>query len=529
MKKTIILISIHLLILRPTISVLAQTIDFRNNYTGGDWVSFYVDAPNRDVYNGNKFPNQPHTTFNYIPTAKKIALVSYLLKTDTLSLYRYSIIVNNEPKKVNQSFVGRPIKEKMLDEKFNNVDLGVYDIANKNLIMLLYKINRPDKIFKTIYCAKTNNPAKIAYFSKTAFDNNNNEYTTLNKDRNKISLSKSNSTLNIVKDKSDFDFLYNIAIKERVSGKVIFRSAAWEYDYYTEREELSPYVKVDKNIFKKSGEYEIIIQPLIKWNLPMKEKEKYITRHTISITLDEENFTKKEFFTYLGYSGALLGVIIGLIGVYIKRRNTKKILGEQQQKEISKLKLEVVKSQLNPHFLFNALAGIQNLMNKNDTENANKYLSKFARLTRNVLESKELISLTEEKTLLDDYLQMEQLRFGFQYTINTQADLDTENIEIPAMLLQPFVENAVKHGIAEKGKDGEIAVSFEKQVSDLVLKITDNGSGFDTTQTYDGLGLALSKNRISLLNTVYKDTPFILNIQSDTNGTMITITLSQWL
>lgn len=202
---------------------------------------------------------------------------------------------------------------------------------------------------------------------------------------------------------------------------------------------------------------------------------------------------------------------------------------KSQEKEIAKLRLESVRSQLNPHFLFNALAGIQTLMNKNEIDNANRYLVKFARLTRNVLDHKELISLTSEKTLLDDYLQMEQLRFGFQYQITASPDLDVENIEIPAMLLQPFVENAVKHGIAEIGADGKIEIGFTAQTANLVLSIKDNGSGFDVNQNYEGLGLALTKNRISLLNSIYKENQFLLDMKADADGTVIKITLSQWL
>ena len=179
--------------------------------------------------------------------------------------------------------------------------------------------------------------------------------------------------------------------------------------------------------------------------------------------------------------------------------------------------------------MFNALAGIQTLMNKNEIDNANRYLTKFARLTRNVLDHKELISLTSEKTLLDDYLQMEQLRFGFQYQITASPDLDVENIEIPAMLLQPFVENAVKHGIAAKGSDGKIEIDFTKKETDVILSVKDNGGGFDTAKDYAGLGLALTKNRISLLNSIYKETPFLLDMKADANGALIRITINQWL
>jgi len=136
---------------------------------------------------------------------------------------------------------------------------------------------------------------------------------------------------------------------------------------------------------------------------------------------------------------------------------------------------------------------------------------------------------TSIKTLLEDYLQMEQLRFGFKYEINHSEDVDLENIEIPSMLLQPFVENAVKHGISQKATDGEIMIAFFKQANDLVLTVTDNGNGFDTGKKNNGLGLQLSDSRIALLNSMYKENRFILAIQSTNNGTEISLTLTDWL
>lgn len=234
---------------------------------------------------------------------------------------------------------------------------------------------------------------------------------------------------------------------------------------------------------------------------------------------------------FLGFS-LILPVILVVLIIFMAMKLYKKTdesKNAQLQQQISKLQLNSIRSQLNPHFLFNALSGIQNLMNKNEIDNANKYLSKFARLTRNVLDDKELISLAQEKALLDDYLQMEQLRFGFNYEINAVENLDLDNIEIPSMLLQPFVENAVKHGTSQKAVDGQIIISFNKQANDLVLTVSDNGNGFDTNIKYNGLGLQLSDGRIALLNSIYKENRFILEKQSSSEGTYISLTLTDWL
>ncbi|MNR07918.1 Sensor histidine kinase YehU [compost metagenome] len=97
------------------------------------------------------------------------------------------------------------------------------------------------------------------------------------------------------------------------------------------------------------------------------------------------------------------------------------------------------------------------------------------------------------------------------------------------MLLQPFVENAVKHGISQKAADGEIIIVFNKKANDLILKIADNGNGFDPMKKYNGLGLQLSDNRIALLNSIYKENRFILEKQSSSEGTTINLTLTDWL
>ncbi|MDB5156972.1 MAG: hypothetical protein JWR50_1679 [Mucilaginibacter sp.] len=238
----------------------------------------------------------------------------------------------------------------------------------------------------------------------------------------------------------------------------------------------------------------------------------------------------KQLLPYISGAIVLAGVLFGL---YRRRANIRLKQSAQARQNVN-LKMRSIRAQLNPHFMFNALTSIQNLVNKKDMEGANHYLSRFASLTRKVLNTgeKELISLEDELKILDDYLQMEQLRFGFQYRIDTGADLNVANTEIPAMLLQPFVENAVKHGVADLRDRGEVNIAVRKENNNLNLIITDNGMGFMQTEGLnksDSFGLKLSEERIELLNQLYTGQPFKLDIKTGGEGTTVTITLTNWI
>lgn len=260
-------------------------------------------------------------------------------------------------------------------------------------------------------------------------------------------------------------------------------------------------------------------------------KIEYTAGVIVSKSSFKVRYTNKEVLYLLILFGLPLILISTIVYLFFRVRSRRQKRRLQQQNEVSKLKLMGIRSQLNPHFIFNALAGIQNLMNKQETEKANNYLAAFSRITRSVLDNstKELITIDDEVKLLTDYLQMEQLRFHFQYKISVDDELDRHNIEIPAMLLQPFIENSVKHAIALKKEAGIINVGFNKSSQDLILSVTDNGCGFDASKQYKGMGLQLSRDRITLLNTIYKETPVHLNIESSDTGTKVLIKLNNWL
>jgi two-component system LytT family sensor kinase len=284
----------------------------------------------------------------------------------------------------------------------------------------------------------------------------------------------------------------------------------------------------------------------VYWNNPGKYKITFIpkiTRIGGQPASAPGNLAANISFTVLPGNGfrpevsviTLIEVVLVIISiattifVYNRIRQKALLAQEMQNRKTTTLQLQSIRSQLNPHFIFNALAGIQNLMNKNEVENANKYLTRFARLTRNILDDgqKELIPIEHEIDLLTDYLQMEQMRFGFNFSINVDHDIDRQ-IEIPAMLLQPFAENAVKHGVSTLKNKGEIIIGIFKKDKNLRLIVQDNGKGFSDSKPA-GMGIRLCEDRIKLLNSIYKNTSILLSKSSGSDGTLITIELNNWL
>ncbi len=229
--------------------------------------------------------------------------------------------------------------------------------------------------------------------------------------------------------------------------------------------------------------------------------------------------------------GAIILILIGLFIVYVKQRSQKRKLKNQlQEKEKKVLELRTIRSQLNPHFVFNALNSIQGLINLNKTEDANKYLSEFSKLLRETLSgnTKDYNPLQAELELMNRYLKLEQLRFGFNFKINVEPDINTSSIEVPSLLIQPLVENAVKHGVADLQQNGMIEIVVTKYNKDLVISIIDNGSGFSQDKlTHHGLGIKLTLERIELLNQIDKLNSIDLNFSKKENTMEANLTFKE--
>jgi hypothetical protein len=280
--------------------------------------------------------------------------------------------------------------------------------------------------------------------------------------------------------------------------------------------------------FNFPGNYELVIEPVLAGNKIKEEQKLRFKFKVLPPPLKSKTFS----FIQISIWGSVILLLLAFIFTVYYIFNKRKLLKARQQKELTRLKLKSIQSQLNPHFMFNALSSIQNLMNKNDIDGANRYLGKFSGLTRKVLDSSdaEMISLDDELKILEDYIQMEQLRFGFMYEIKTGENINTTNIEVPTMLLQPFVENAVKHGVSALNRDGKIRILASRIQNDLILRVEDNGTGFsEESINGNSKGIKLVKERIALLNQSFGSETLELKINSGESGTTVILKLKNWV
>lgn len=229
--------------------------------------------------------------------------------------------------------------------------------------------------------------------------------------------------------------------------------------------------------------------------------------------------------------GFLLFAFISAIYLsYRLIKQQRRTRAEEAKKQQLALELKAIHTQLNPHFIFNSLSSIQGLINTNDIKAANQYLSEFGSLMRNTLtgSDKNFTTLANDISTIDNYLKLEQLRFGFMYTISTDENIDVRETDVPFLLLQPIVENAVKHGVAGMQDRGVITVTFKREDNNIIASVGDNGNGFsDKAKT--GYGLKLTRDRITLLNQTLSDRSLYLTIEDYVPGTVVKINFINWL
>ena len=190
--------------------------------------------------------------------------------------------------------------------------------------------------------------------------------------------------------------------------------------------------------------------------------------------------------------------------------------------QLSEAKLSALRMQLHPHFLFNSLNAITVLLRDQKTREASEMLERLSRLLRQVLQSEhgELIPLRQELQFIEEYLSIEQVRFSDRLTVRWEIDDAVRDALVPAFILQPLVENAVRHGIAKRVDNGLIEVIARREGAVLVLSIRDNGPGYQS-DSLEGVGLTNTRARLEALYASEAE----LRIESNEEGTSAEIRL----
>lgn len=245
----------------------------------------------------------------------------------------------------------------------------------------------------------------------------------------------------------------------------------------------------------------------------------------------------------LGFSGLLL-VATGVSAFFYKRKrdaDLSALMASEKQKEaeyqslISDTENKTLRTQMNPHFISNAFTSIQNFITKNDAEIASEYLAKFAKLMRLVLENSEEkdVLLGKDIEALQLYMELESLRFKnqFDYEINIDGNIIPDETLIPPLLLQPFVENSILHGLHSKQGKGMIKVEIRKDGDTMRCSVEDNGIGRKKAaalrspiQLHKSMGIELTKKRIAIYTNARPSDDTISYIDSD-EGTKVEVKL----
>lgn len=277
----------------------------------------------------------------------------------------------------------------------------------------------------------------------------------------------------------------------------------------------------------KPGTYQMLISVRNyqnKWSQPK----------VISFSVQASLIQKTWFQGFIGFIVILAIVIaISLRIKFLRKKENEKLQLEQMENKYTEAALSSLKSQINPHFIFNALQSVQGYILRNETNLANEYLNKFSKLIRSGLlySTLEFISVEEEVEFLTYYLDIEKLRFPnrLKYKLQVNEKLIVENIKMPPLLLQPFCENVVKHAFEKDSLTNNLLIEFALDDTETFIHCTikDNGVGFIKSKgkekdLHTSKGISLVENRINLL--VHKYGIGSLSINSE-QGTIVKMTL----
>lgn len=290
--------------------------------------------------------------------------------------------------------------------------------------------------------------------------------------------------------------------------------------YSKKEQEISQSARFSKDIISKQN------------RILSLESDRKLSESKYQLNIEQARTQKLIIYSLIG------GVLLLLITAFLMFKYIK-----QQRFANNLLALKTLRSQMNPHFIFNALNSVNSFIASNDERTANKYLSDFSLLMRAVLENSEedFIPLEKEIELLELYTKLEHFRFKdkFDYNITVDENINVNDYVIPPMLLQPYIENAVWHGLRYKKTKGHLNIAITQPKPDEIkITITDDGIGrkkskalkTEHQQKQNSKGMGNIKKRVSILNDMYKDKVdvFIDDFQDkEDSGTKVVVTLKK--
>jgi len=318
----------------------------------------------------------------------------------------------------------------------------------------------------------------------------------------------SNSYLNIGRiyyAKKDYEKALEVTKKGSEIAKR-FKIVKYQMDFSSLLSQIYYSIKEYKLAYESGQEHKSLSDSIYgKENIDKLSqiKYKYAYKDTLNTANKNVHFLKKTVknidaqrkWLIIGFVALL--IILGFVTALLKIRKVK------MQNQQLQLEQKLLITQMNPHFIFNSISNIQQLIYEEKDDDAINYLSKFSTLTRQILENsnENYISLTEEVQMISNYLSIQQLLYSnkFNFTITVADAIDPETIFLPPMLTQPFIENAIKHGLSGKSANGEIDIRFYLNQEKLYFEVLDNGKGFEAKKpagNHKSLAMTITKERL---------------------------------
>jgi len=249
----------------------------------------------------------------------------------------------------------------------------------------------------------------------------------------------------------------------------------------------------------------------VQTDVEVLEKQRKLDQQTIDLLEREKEVNQSEIENQrvLIYVFGFLILAFAAAGFYIYRNN------KARKRATQLLYLKSMRSQMNPHFIFNSLNSVNSFITQNNEREANKYLSRFAKLMRQILDQSEseFISLTKEIEVLELYVQLEHDRFkdAFEYSFEVDPSIQPDLYEIPPMLVQPFVENAIWHGLRYKETGGHLSIRFIDRGEFIEINVKDNGIGREASKRlktknqkqHQSAAMSIVENRTRVINDLF--------------------------